>query len=53
MRTIYHATTNNRSQTPKSKIDTIQNAIGILGTNLVECYSKMEVYLFIFNENIR
>jgi hypothetical protein len=25
------------------KLDTIQNAIGILGTNLVECYRKIEV----------
>jgi hypothetical protein len=53
MRIIYHATPHNHFETPKSKIDTIQNANGILSTNLVECYSKMEVYLFLFHENIR
>jgi serine/threonine protein kinase len=38
MRTIFHASIENRPQTLKSKIDTIQNIIGMLGTNPVECY---------------
>jgi hypothetical protein len=42
MRTIFHVAIENRSQILKSKIDTIQSTIRILGTKSVEYYQKIE-----------
>jgi hypothetical protein len=49
--TIFHATIENRPQILKPKIDAIQSAFRMLGTNLVECYQKIKAIFL--NENIR